>query len=69
VTLAQLDQSYDLRPAAVSELEPGPPPRLAPEAVAHLDWHNSRVAFLTALEDAIDNAPDDRARERFRGLR
>jgi metallo-beta-lactamase family protein len=65
VTIAQLDQSYDLRPATVSELEPGPPPRLAPEAVANLDWHNSRVAFLSALQDAIDNAPDDRARERL----
>ena len=63
VTIAQLDQSYDLRPAAVGELESGPPPRLTPKAVTDLDWHNSRVAFLTALQDAIDAAPDDNARE------
>lgn len=65
VVIAQLDQRYELRPAARGELAEGLAPRLSPDAMAHLDWHNDRVIFLTALEDALKKAPDDAARERL----
>lgn len=33
------------------------------EAAARLDWHNDRAAFLLGLNAALEQAPDDKARE------
>ncbi|WGM39346.1 MBL fold metallo-hydrolase [Caulobacter sp. NIBR1757] len=37
--------------------------RLPSDAAARLDWHNSRAAFLLGLNAALEQAPDDKARE------
>ncbi|MBW8270090.1 MBL fold metallo-hydrolase RNA specificity domain-containing protein [Caldovatus aquaticus] len=59
-----LDEAFALSPAA-------PPARLPDrgrrrtdaERLGHLDWHNARAALLLSIERALDEAPDDAARE------
>ncbi len=61
VTIAELDAAYDLRKA---DAEPAPAsPRLAPDRVARLDWHNARADFLTVLDRALRTAGTDADRE------
>ena len=36
--------------------------RGAPETVGEPDWHNRRAALLLGIEEALDQAPDDRSR-------
>jgi metallo-beta-lactamase family protein len=63
VAIAALDQSYALGRAGAARAERHAPPRMPPDRVARLDWHNSRVSFLSALQRALDGASDDAARE------
>lgn len=37
--------------------------RIPSAAAARADWHNARAQLLAALNDALEQAPDDRARE------
>jgi len=70
ILVAELDQSYRLRAASTGERESGPAPRLEPKAVSRLDWHNARAEFLSALQDKLEAAADDAAREEIlRGLK
>lgn len=70
ILVAELDQSYRLRAASTGERESGPAPRLEPKAVSRLDWHNARAEFLSALQDKLEAAADDGAREEIlRGLK
>ncbi len=70
ILVAELDQSYRLRAASTGEPESGPAPRLEPKAVSRLDWHNARAEFLSALQDKLEAAADDAAREEIlRGLK
>ncbi|NBB14430.1 MBL fold metallo-hydrolase [Caulobacter sp. SLTY] len=57
-----LDDSYRLTRAG-AETEQAGSRRLAPEAASRLDWHNNRAGFLLALNAALEQAPDDKARE------
>lgn len=41
----------------------GPPARIAPHVAAALDWHNARARFVMTLNEALEAAPDDAARE------
>lgn len=63
IKIAELDQSYRLRADRISEPEAGPAPRLEPKAVSRLDWHNARAEFLSALQDKLEAADGDSARE------
>lgn len=65
ITIAALDQSYRLDRNAPAVLAAVTPPRLPSDALAHLDWHNQRVAFLSILKEKLDKAADDRSRERI----
>ena len=65
ITIAALDQSYRLERNAPAMPISSPPPRLTPEALTHLDWHNQRVSFLAAMQEKLNRAPDDKARERL----
>jgi metallo-beta-lactamase family protein len=65
IIAAELDRIYRLAPGEPAQAEPGPAPRLAPEAASRLDWHNARSQLLTLLHAALDAAPDDAARERI----
>jgi metallo-beta-lactamase family protein len=37
-------------------------PRLTPEAVTHLDWHNEMSKLVLDISDQVEAAADDRAR-------
>jgi len=58
-----LDSTLDLT-AATPELRPLAP-RVAPEALAALDWHNDYAAFVLGLADALRTAPDERTRQQL----
>ena len=58
-----LDEGFRLRPGAVPERLPARPGRRShPENVGRLDWHNERAALLLGIEEAIEQAGDDRTR-------
>jgi metallo-beta-lactamase family protein len=61
IHLPEIDSSYELRRTGADVRDAGR--RLPSGAAARLDWHNSRSAFLIALNDALQNAPNDAARE------
>ncbi len=63
VMVAELDQSYRIRPAVTGEREEGHAPRIEPKAVSRLDWHNARAEFLSVLQESLEGAADDAARE------
>jgi metallo-beta-lactamase family protein len=62
IVIAELDQTYRLKPAAEPEHQrhQGRVPTGAP---ARLDWHNQRSEFLTRLNAALEQAGDDAGRE------
>lgn len=59
----QMDETFRLG-AQRALSEAGGQARIAPEAVASLDWHNDRAEFLLALNQALDQAPTDAVRAR-----
>lgn len=65
VAIAALDQSYELRRGVPARRGAAAPSRVAPGALAQLDWHNTRVAFLSALRHKLEDARDDKSRDRI----
>lgn len=63
IAIPKLDQSYVLAPGSSSMTAPDIAPRIPTNAVGRLDWHNSRIELLNALQTSLDKAPDDAARE------
>lgn len=57
-----LDAGFALTPAGARPLEPQAEPRLAPEKVARLDWHNDASRLVLDIGDALRASPDDRSR-------
>ncbi len=57
-----LDDSYELVGTAPTPVDVARRRRLAPEAVVALDWHNDRSKLILDINDRIDAAADDRAR-------
>jgi metallo-beta-lactamase family protein len=57
-----LDAGFVLTPAGARPLEPQAEPRLAPEKVARLDWHNDASRLVLDINDALRASADDRTR-------
>ncbi len=57
-----LDESYDLNADGARRLA-GHAPRLAPEKIARLDWHNDVTRLILDVNDALAAAPDERTRQ------
>jgi metallo-beta-lactamase family protein len=57
-----LDDAYNLSTTAPTPLDVGRRRRLTPEAVVSLDWHNDMSTLVLDINDAVENAADDRAR-------
>jgi len=57
-----LDCALDLTPQGAQLVGDCPPPRIAPDAVARLDWHNDAAKLILDLHEALDQAADDRSR-------
>jgi metallo-beta-lactamase family protein len=62
LVIPDLDGSFDLAKTSVAAAEAAPP-RLQPPAPVSLDWHNARASLLAELEDRLDAAGSDAARE------
>lgn len=58
----RIDDTFKLKPGRAEQSEAAPR-RIQPHAAATLDWHNARADLLMALNDALEAAPDDAARE------
>jgi metallo-beta-lactamase family protein len=58
--LPEIDDSYRLTGPACETA--AAPKRLDPGAAVDLDWHNARARLLLDLDEALDEAADDRAR-------
>ena len=59
-----MDQGFLLQKAGPTA-EPVGARRIAPDAAARADWHNARAQLLMVLNQQLDAAPDDQARERL----
>ena len=62
ITIPVVDQTFALTRETVAELSPGSA-RIAPGRAAEWDWHNARAAFLVKLNETLQAAPSDAARE------
>ncbi|MFZ4530426.1 MAG: MBL fold metallo-hydrolase [Alsobacter sp.] len=65
VVIPRLDEVFSIEHCHAGADEAPAAPRIAPEAVSRLDWHNARAALLADLNESLDRAPDDRTRERM----
>lgn len=64
IVVPALDQSFTIGKAAVETGAAVPAPaRMMRPASARADWHNARQRLLMELNDALEAAPDDAARE------
>jgi len=59
----KLDQTFALELHAAKSADGAAAPRMAPDDVSRLDWHNARARFLSDLSAAMDRAPDNAARK------
>lgn len=60
----EIDESFALGRTDATQVST-PAPRIAAGVAADTDWHNLRAALLLELDQALEQAPDDRARERI----
>jgi metallo-beta-lactamase family protein len=59
-----LDEAFRLEPGAIPERDEAASRRRRdrPETVGRPDWHNARAALLLSIEEALEQAGDDRTR-------
>jgi metallo-beta-lactamase family protein len=57
-----LDQGFELTPDGAQSLAPQTPPRLSPEKVARLDWHNDVSKLMLDINDALQASADEKSR-------
>lgn len=58
-----LDETFALTGSGAVRLAADAPPRLQPERVARLDWHNDVSRLMLDINDALAQEPDEKARE------
>ncbi len=58
-----IDDVYNLSGAEPRVVHEGLRRRIAPEHVAHLDWHNDLSRLILDINDRIEAEPDERARQ------
>ena len=58
----EIDDGFVLSRASSQKAE-GQSPRIPPGVASRLDWHNARAKLLLSLNQALEAAPDDAARE------
>jgi metallo-beta-lactamase family protein len=63
VVVARLDRAYKLHSAQADEAESQP--RIEPESVSRLDWHNARADFLMTLNARLASAKSDAERQQL----
>lgn len=60
--LPVLDDCFDLAPQGASRAEPATLPRLTPEKVAHMDWHNDVSRLMLDINQALRDTADEKTR-------
>lgn len=58
----ELDSTYRLTAEGAERIPSKAPPRIPPQQVAHLDWHNDLSKLFLDISEAVDKAADERAR-------
>jgi metallo-beta-lactamase family protein len=59
----RLDETFALTPAGARRVDAAPAPRIRPEQVARLDWHNDVSRLILDINDALAGAADERSRD------
>ena len=62
ILVPALDDSFELTPTGAVRLAGTAPPRLAPEQVARLDWHNEVSRLFLDINEALAGQADERQR-------
>lgn len=62
VLVPVLDEAFDLSPNGALRLPNAAPPRLAPQSVARMDWHNDVAALMLDINEGLAATADERAR-------
>lgn len=62
IVLPEIDQGFELTPDGARAIPATAPPRVAPDSVGRLDWHNDVSRLILELNDALSAAADDKAR-------
>jgi len=57
-----LDSAYELRADGAVLLEDGPEPRIGPENIARLDWHNEVTRLILDINEQLKSATDEKSR-------
>lgn len=58
----ELDESFALTPTSSQSLTKAAPPRLRPEMVGRLDWHNDVSRLILDINEALLASPDEKTR-------
>ena len=58
-----LDESFELTAKGAGRLSVPTLPRLAPERVARLDWHNNASKLILDINEALSSSADEKARD------
>jgi metallo-beta-lactamase family protein len=58
----RLDECFELTPGGAVRLAEQAPPRISPERVARMDWHNDVSRLLLDINDALKAEADENAR-------
>ncbi|MFH1518785.1 MAG: MBL fold metallo-hydrolase RNA specificity domain-containing protein [Pseudomonadota bacterium] len=58
-----LDETFELTDAGVVRLSVTAPPRLAPEKIARLDWHNDVSRLILDINDTLAASVDEKSRD------
>lgn len=62
VLVPRLDECFALEPQGAVRLADQPAPRIPPEGVARMDWHNDVSRLLLDIGDALREEADEKAR-------
>jgi metallo-beta-lactamase family protein len=63
VIVPAMDQAFALEGRRARALDEGRPPRIAPGEAARLDWHNDLTRLILDINEAVEKAGDERARQ------
>ncbi|SON57828.1 Ribonuclease [Hartmannibacter diazotrophicus] len=58
-----LDEGFSLTETGARSLSISTPPRLPPEKIARLDWHNDLSELILDINEAMSGAADERSRD------
>jgi len=58
-----LDETFELTHTRARRVAEAPAPRIRPEQVARLDWHNDVSRLFLDINEALAGAADERARD------